>query len=158
MFSYLARRQRSLQANGGGHLTSDDNDVEAPAHLGSEGPLWKQEKIPHCPAVALDCEMVGGGKDGSESLCARICVVDEKGSVLLHTFVRPNQPVTDYRQVVTACLLVLYALSLQKLCVSSLTCWFSLFPGVVPVGMRSHTSTRQVSRTQCLSKRRGNVC
>ncbi|KAI5082821.1 hypothetical protein GOP47_0002564 [Adiantum capillus-veneris] len=49
------------------------------------------------PAVALDCEMVGGGPDGSVDLCARVCIVDESENVLLNTYVKPELPVTDYR-------------------------------------------------------------
>ncbi|MCO5593385.1 hypothetical protein L7F22_047397 [Adiantum nelumboides] len=49
------------------------------------------------PAVALDCEMVGGGPDGSLHLCARVCIVDENENVLLNTYVKPELPVTDYR-------------------------------------------------------------
>ncbi|KAH7286347.1 hypothetical protein KP509_32G002600 [Ceratopteris richardii] len=49
------------------------------------------------PVVALDCEMVGGGPDGSIDLCARICIVNECENVLLNAFVKPELPVTDYR-------------------------------------------------------------
>eukprot|EP00897_Mesotaenium_endlicherianum_P007370 jgi/Mesen1/6661/ME000340S05821 len=52
-------------------------------------------------AVAIDCEMVGGGSDGSVDLCARICVIDDHENVLLNTFVCPSLPVTDYRTEVT---------------------------------------------------------
>lgn len=49
--------------------------------------------------VALDCEMVGGGSDGSINICARVCLVDEYENVLLNTYVHPLLPVTDYRLV-----------------------------------------------------------
>lgn len=49
--------------------------------------------------VALDCEMVGGGSDGSINICARVCLVDEHENVLLNTYVHPLLPVTDYRLV-----------------------------------------------------------
>ena len=48
-------------------------------------------------AVAMDCEMVGGGSDGSLNVCARVCLVDEDENLLLHTYVQPQIPVTDYR-------------------------------------------------------------
>lgn len=54
-------------------------------------------------AVALDCEMVGGGSDGSINICARVCLVDEDENVLLNTYVQPLLPVTDYR-----CVILLY--------------------------------------------------
>lgn len=47
--------------------------------------------------VALDCEMVGVGPDGSRSALARVSLVDYKGQVLLDTFVKVYEKVTDYR-------------------------------------------------------------
>ncbi|KAG4174438.1 hypothetical protein ERO13_A11G120401v2 [Gossypium hirsutum] len=52
-------------------------------------------------AVAMDCEMVGGGSDGSIDLCARVCLVDEDENIILHTYVQPQIPVTNYRYEVT---------------------------------------------------------
>ncbi|KAE8681595.1 Exonuclease family protein isoform 2 [Hibiscus syriacus] len=52
-------------------------------------------------AVAMDCEMVGGGSDGSVDLCARVCLVDEDENIILHTYVQPQIPVTNYRDEVT---------------------------------------------------------
>jgi len=48
-------------------------------------------------AIALDCEMVGGGRDGSANICARVCIVDEHENVLLNTYVQPILPITDFR-------------------------------------------------------------
>lgn len=48
-------------------------------------------------AVAMDCEMVGGGSDGTLELCARVCLIDEDENVIFHTYVQPQIPVTDYR-------------------------------------------------------------
>ena len=45
--------------------------------------------------VALDCEMVGDER--RRSMLARVCIVGEKGEVLLDTFVRPTSKVADYR-------------------------------------------------------------
>lgn len=47
--------------------------------------------------VAIDCEMVGGGSDGSLELCARVCLVDEDENLIFHTYVKPQLPVTNYR-------------------------------------------------------------
>ncbi|TYJ09316.1 hypothetical protein E1A91_A11G132800v1 [Gossypium mustelinum] len=52
-------------------------------------------------AVAMDCEMVGGGSDGSIDLCARVCLVDEDENIILHTYVQQQIPVTNYRYEVT---------------------------------------------------------
>ena len=47
--------------------------------------------------VALDCELVGVGKDGAQSALARVSVVDWDLAVLLDTYVKVHHPVTDYR-------------------------------------------------------------
>ncbi|CAH8320626.1 unnamed protein product [Eruca vesicaria subsp. sativa] len=52
-------------------------------------------------AVAIDCEMVGGGDDGSIDLCASVCLIDEDEHVIFSTHVQPQLPVTDYRHKVT---------------------------------------------------------
>uniref|UniRef100_A0A7S4HW81 RNA exonuclease 4 n=2 Tax=Odontella aurita TaxID=265563 RepID=A0A7S4HW81_9STRA len=51
--------------------------------------------------VSLDCEMVGAGQYGERSLLARVCVVDWEGNIMLDTFVKPTEPVTDYRTFVS---------------------------------------------------------
>ncbi|KAL6297462.1 hypothetical protein ACE6H2_005604 [Prunus campanulata] len=48
-------------------------------------------------AIALDCEMVAGGSDGSLDLCARVCLIDEDETILFHTFMQPQDPVINYR-------------------------------------------------------------
>lgn len=56
----------------------------------------------HCKAsndngpVALDCEMVGVGDKKSNAL-GRCSIVDYDGCVLFDTYVKPSQPITDYR-------------------------------------------------------------
>ncbi|CAO2658541.1 Nn.00g062640.m01.CDS01 [Neocucurbitaria sp. VM-36] len=53
-------------------------------------------QVPKRGAVALDCEMVGVNKNGSE--VARISAIDcLSGEVLIDTLVQPTQPVTDWR-------------------------------------------------------------
>jgi RNA exonuclease 4 len=51
--------------------------------------------------IALDCEMVGGGYKGCHSLLARVSIVNSHGHVLYDTFVKPQEPVTDYRTFVS---------------------------------------------------------
>ena len=51
----------------------------------------------HKRCVAVDCEMVGAGKFKNKNVLARVALVDEHGTCLLDTFVRPCKPVTDYR-------------------------------------------------------------
>ncbi|KAM4618767.1 apoptosis-enhancing nuclease [Polymixia lowei] len=47
--------------------------------------------------VALDCEMVGTGPGGRCSELARCSILDYHGNVLYDKYIRPCQPVTDYR-------------------------------------------------------------
>ncbi len=51
--------------------------------------------------LALDCEMVGIGKDGLESALARISIVDYNEAIVLDTYVQVDQPVVDYRTFVS---------------------------------------------------------
>lgn len=48
-------------------------------------------------AIALDCEMVGAGPRGLDSILASVCVVNRHGNVLYYAVVAPTEPVTDYR-------------------------------------------------------------
>ncbi|KAI1097930.1 ribonuclease H-like domain-containing protein [Jackrogersella minutella] len=51
--------------------------------------------------VALDCEMVGVGPEGRESALARVSAVDFHGRQVYDSFVRPREPVTDWRTRIT---------------------------------------------------------
>ncbi|XP_056153018.1 RNA exonuclease 4 isoform X2 [Lampris incognitus] len=48
-------------------------------------------------AVAIDCEMVGVGPDGEESIVARVSLVNQFGKCIYDKFVKPTEKVTDYR-------------------------------------------------------------
>jgi len=47
--------------------------------------------------IALDCEMVGVGVDGSESSLARVSLVNYHGAIILDEFVGQKERVVDYR-------------------------------------------------------------
>jgi len=51
--------------------------------------------------VALDCEMVGLGSDGMESAVARVSLVNWDGQVMIDTYLRVSEPVTDFRTFVS---------------------------------------------------------
>jgi RNA exonuclease 4 len=54
--------------------------------------------------VALDAEYVGGNSKKDEErvdLLARLSIVDGHGRVLCDEWVRPAQPVTDYRTAIS---------------------------------------------------------
>eukprot|EP01018_Ginkgo_biloba_P009104 Gb_08879 [translate_table: standard] len=69
-------------------------DTQAEGSVQSQG-------FPPVSAISLDCEMVGGGQDGSLDLCARVCLVDEDENLVFHTYVKPQLPITDYRYDIT---------------------------------------------------------
>lgn len=51
--------------------------------------------------VALDCEFVGVGPGGHKSALARVSIVDYDNNVLIDTYTRVNEPVTNYRTFVS---------------------------------------------------------
>ncbi|XP_034564260.1 RNA exonuclease 4 [Notolabrus celidotus] len=52
-------------------------------------------------AVAIDCEMVGVGHDGEDSILARVSLVNQFGKCIYDKFVKPTEKVTDYRTAVS---------------------------------------------------------
>lgn len=53
------------------------------------------------PRLALDCEMVGVGDGGQRSALARVVIVGFDERVAYSTFVKPPEPVTDWRTAVS---------------------------------------------------------
>merc|ERR1712126_513872 len=51
--------------------------------------------------LGMDCEMVGVGTDGVDSILARVSIVNHFGNVLYDKFVAPREKVTDYRTSVS---------------------------------------------------------
>uniref|UniRef100_A0A7S2HRI2 Exonuclease domain-containing protein n=1 Tax=Helicotheca tamesis TaxID=374047 RepID=A0A7S2HRI2_9STRA len=51
--------------------------------------------------ISLDCEMVGVGPNGIRSALARICILNYSSQVLLDTYVKVSEPITDYRTSVS---------------------------------------------------------
>eukprot|EP01112_Ceratiomyxa_fruticulosa_P013229 TRINITY_DN3703_c0_g2_i3.p1 TRINITY_DN3703_c0_g2~~TRINITY_DN3703_c0_g2_i3.p1 ORF type:complete len:400 (+),score=109.38 TRINITY_DN3703_c0_g2_i3:89-1201(+) len=47
--------------------------------------------------LAIDCEMVGVGKNGHESVLGSVCIVNAHGNIIYRRTVKPLEPVTDYR-------------------------------------------------------------
>ncbi|XP_051960062.1 RNA exonuclease 4 [Xyrauchen texanus] len=52
-------------------------------------------------AVAMDCEMVGVGPDGEDSILARVSLVNIHGKCIYDKYVKPSEKVTDYRTAVS---------------------------------------------------------
>lgn len=47
--------------------------------------------------LSMDCEFVGVGADGKESVLARVSIVNYYGYVIFDSFVKPTEKVTDWR-------------------------------------------------------------
>ncbi|XP_064632734.1 RNA exonuclease 4-like [Lineus longissimus] len=47
--------------------------------------------------VAMDCEMVGVGADGKDSMLARVSIVNQFGQCIYDKYLQPQEDVTDYR-------------------------------------------------------------
>lgn len=66
-------------------------------NVGSNNESNNQDRI----YIGMDCEMVGAGRHGVESLLARCTLVtmdhENKVQVLYDEYVKPSKPVTDYR-------------------------------------------------------------
>lgn len=52
-------------------------------------------------AIAMDCEMVGVGYKGEESVLARVSLVNHFGHCVYDKYVKPREKVTDYRTAVS---------------------------------------------------------
>lgn len=49
----------------------------------------------------MDCEMVGVGPKGEESIAARVSIVNQYGKCVYDKCIKPTQRVTDYRTAVS---------------------------------------------------------
>lgn len=47
--------------------------------------------------IGLDCEMVGVGFGGKDSVLARVSIVNHFGNCIYDKYVKPVEKVTDYR-------------------------------------------------------------
>lgn len=71
-----------------------DDDV-----LQSKGQIYDPKLLTR--AVAMDCEMVGTGPSGNDSMLARISIVNSLGQCIYDKYVLPKLKITDYRTSVS---------------------------------------------------------
>lgn len=64
-------------------------------------PLLPLANVSLTRAVAIDCEMVGVGPDGEDSILARVSLVNQFGKCIYDKYVKPTEKVTDYRTAVS---------------------------------------------------------
>lgn len=110
------RRKRRLEAGGGEREEHKEHEGKDPpgssggttqetgtkrtqgAKKAAKGPV-RATGLPPPPSklVAIDCEMVGTGPGGCTSSLARCSIVGYEGDVLYDSYVRPTEPIVDYR-------------------------------------------------------------
>ncbi|XP_047488805.1 RNA exonuclease 4-like [Penaeus chinensis] len=83
--------------DGGRSKHKDDRPLEN----GQAAALAKKSHEELTQVIAMDCEMVGVGMDGKESILARVSIVNHSGKVLYDKFVKPLERVVDYRTQVS---------------------------------------------------------
>jgi len=110
----LIRLERGLEAHGNGCI--DGNEARGRSQKEVDAQVKKMERatltrpkpwndsFELTPIVALDCEMVGVGEDGIESMLAQVCVINEHGNILYCSYSRAYKTVTDYRTHVSGIL------------------------------------------------------
>ncbi|GFR95900.1 RNA exonuclease 4 [Elysia marginata] len=81
-----------------GEVSGEANPASEERQGTADGRLVKPDSykgVTQC--VAMDCEMVGVGHTGEESILARVSIVNHFGVCLYDKFVLPREEVTDYR-------------------------------------------------------------
>jgi RNA exonuclease 4 len=83
-------------------MMADSSDGNSLKILDLFPPTKSASKIDNCGKyIAMDCEMVGVGRDGKQNALARVSIVNYNGHVIYDKFCRPNEKVTDYRSDVS---------------------------------------------------------
>ena len=76
--------------------TKSENAQCVAAPLPSVSPELLGARLAGKPVVSLDCEMVGISPRNASAV-GRCSIVDYKGLVLFDEYIKPHEPVTDYR-------------------------------------------------------------
>ncbi|KAL3945274.1 MAG: hypothetical protein SGBAC_000622 [Bacillariaceae sp.] len=88
----------------GARMSAPSNlQIPSPDHQTFEAcsPVGLQSRLGRSRIVGLDCEMVGVGPGGFQSVLARVTLVDYHGSLLFDRFVKVQEDITDYRSHVS---------------------------------------------------------
>ena len=96
-FSEQAKRITALVERAGPAVGRGDEAGPSASRSTLERPQPKGPSTDITGVLALDCEMVGVGRDGHRSVLARISVVNSDGNLVYDSFVSPTKEVTDYR-------------------------------------------------------------
>ncbi|KAK1221993.1 3'-5' exonuclease [Marasmius sp. AFHP31] len=101
--SKITENSAPIGGSSGNNESKDENDMKNGESLSTlrrmvagELTYTEAQKLPG-KYLAIDCEMVGVGIDGTESSLARVTVVNFYGAVQMDEFVRQRERVVDYR-------------------------------------------------------------
>jgi len=90
------------------NIASQSNNYSPNRRTNSKSNGGPTSKVPHDMPMGkkdiyfgLDCEMVGVGPHGVDSALARVSIVNYDCEIVLDTFVKVSEPVTDYRTFVS---------------------------------------------------------
>lgn len=78
-------------------IKPNKQDIIEDKPLKAQIPTWDFENKELTKYLALDCEMVGVGINGLESILARVCIVNSHGAVLYDEYVSSPERVVDFR-------------------------------------------------------------
>jgi RNA exonuclease 4 len=83
--------QKIKETNGSSNkeISKDENISNKKESVEADAKLTK--------AIAIDCEMVGVGEDGRDSILARVSLVNQLNQCIYDKFVQPTEHVIDYR-------------------------------------------------------------
>ena len=63
--------------------------------------FMEEKNVKVTKTIAIDCEMVGVGENGKDSILARVSLVNTAGQCFYDKYVLPTEKVTDYRTAVS---------------------------------------------------------
>lgn len=96
----LKKQETAKPTEEDNEAANDEENISEPA-LSKSARHRQKRKAAQQKYVAMDCEMVGVGLNGQDDMLARVSIVNKRGEVLLDKFVKPREPVTDYRTSVS---------------------------------------------------------
>jgi len=95
IFKQISQAVASNDSKNGMHAWFDESQDE---EKDVEETLVKSQSFDGLTkCIAMDCEMVGVGETGSDSILARISLVNQFGNCVYDKFVKPTEEVVDYR-------------------------------------------------------------
>jgi RNA exonuclease 4 len=89
---FIEKNEQEIKETNGSsnkEISKDENISNKKESVEADAKLTK--------AIAIDCEMVGVGEDGRDSILARVSLVNQLNQCIYDKFVQPTEHVIDYR-------------------------------------------------------------